>query len=389
MGGAVMSTQPRELLRFEEAGNCNPDAISQTDDDWNYITDFLDLPFWRTVAYRKTSHDYEVIAELLTLPRCPDCDRLPMMLDPSGTLVQKVRDEPRENRRVEIHFIRRRFKCPCGRNLLQPLPGIVKGRSITLRGAHYAALESFRLSFDEVAEKVGISSKTVKEMFADLVCQLDAARIIEAPEVLGIDGVCVGRRKYKRSYCLFTDISNSRILELSPKSTELEVARFLKQLPKKENIKVVTIDMSKGFLVVVEKILPHTVIVIDPFHVVRKLNDAVNKVVRMKQKGLTPTEHKRLMKGGNRFLLLKRRHELTEKEKEQLDAWFKEIPEFKQAYNLKEAGYDIYKSTARRSAEKHFDEWKERIPESLEPAFRDFVGMVGRWRRHIFNYFDH
>jgi transposase len=250
-------------------------------------------------------------------------------------------------------------------------------------------LESFRLSFDDVAEKVGISSKTVKEIFADLVCQLDAARTIEVPEVMGIDGVSVGRRKYKRSYCLFTDISNSRILELTCKSTELEVTRFLKQLSEKKSPKVVVIDMSKGFLVVVEKILPRAVVVIDPFHVVRKLNDAVNKVVRMKQQGLTPTEHKRLMKGGNRFLLLKRRHELTDKEKKQLGAWFKEIPEFKWAYDLKEAGYDIYKSATRRSAEKHFDEWREKIPEVLEPAFRDFLSMVRRWRQYIFNYFDH
>ena len=385
----MMTAHARQLLRPEELGSGNPEVTLQHDDDWNYVTDFLDLPYWRTVAYRKTRHDYEVIAELLTLPRCPDCDRFPMMLNPAGTLVQKVRDEPRENRRVEIHFIRRRFQCPCGRNLLQPLPGIVKGRSITRRGAHYVALESFRLSFDEVAEKVGISSKTVKEIFADLVCQLDATRTIEAPEVLGIDGVCVGRRKYKRSYCLFTDISNSRILELTCKSTKLDVARFLKQLPNKETIRVVAIDMSRGFLIVVEKILPRAAIVIDPFHVVRKLNDAVNKVVRMKQHGLTPAEHKRLMKGGNRFLLLKRRHELTEKEKEQLDAWFKEVPEFKLAYDLKEAGYDIYKSATRRSAEKHFDEWREKIPEVLEPAFRDFLGMVGRWKQYIFNYFDH
>lgn len=358
------------------------------DEVWTYTTDFLDLPYWRTIAFKKSEHDYEVIAEPLTLPVCPDCDRSESVLTPTGTLVQKLRDAPRDNRRVVIHFIRQRFRCSCGRNLLQPLAGVVEGRSITVRGAVYTALECFGRSFDEVSERVGISSKTVKEIFADLICLLDAKRSIEAPEILGIDGVCVGRRRYKRSYCLLTNISDSCILELLPRSTMLEVAWFLKQLLHKERIKVVAIDMARGTREVIEKILPTAVIVIDPFHVVRMLNDAVNKVVRMLQEGLRPAEHKRLMKGGNRFLLLKRRFQLTPDQKKQLDAWFKEVPELKQAYDLKEAAYDLYKITIRSKAEERFDDWAASIPENLKPAFQDFLGTIKRWRKYIFNYFD-
>lgn len=384
-----MTARVQLSLLFEEGDRLGQEVTIPADDCWNYTPDFLDLPHWRTIAYRKSRYDYEVIAEPLTLPKCPSCDQAEGVLKPSGTLVQRVTDEPRDNRRVEIHFIRQRFRCSCGKNLLQPLAGIAEGRSITERGALYAALECFGRSYDEVSERVGVSSKTVKELFADLVCMLDARRTIEPPKVLGIDGVCVGRRKYKRSYCLLTDISNFQVLELLPKSTELELARFLKQLPHNGRIKVVVIDMSRGFLNVVEKILPKAKVVIDPFHVLRMLNDAVNKVVRMKQEGLTPTEHKRLMKGGNRFLLLKRRFELTEKERAQLDAWFESVPEFKEAYDLKEAAYDLYKATTRHTAERRFEEWKASIPKSMEPAFRNFLGTVGRWKKYIFNYFDY
>ncbi|MDQ3816587.1 MAG: ISL3 family transposase [Acidobacteriota bacterium] len=383
-----MAAHVQLLLLSDEIDDVAEEVNTLLDDIWIYTPDFLDLPYWRTIAYKKSEHDYEVMAEPLTLPECPACGQTGV-LTPTGTIVQRVRDEPREHRRVVIHFIRQRFRCSCGRNLLQPLAGIAEGRSITVRGAVYTALECFARSFDEVAERVGISSKTVKEIFADLICMLDAARTVEAPEALGIDGVCVGRRKYKRSYCLLTDISNSRVLELLSRSTQLEVARFLKQLPRKERIKVVAIDMSKGFLNVVERILPRAKVVIDPFHVVRMLNDAVSKVVKMKQKGLTSTEHKKLMKGGNRFLLLKRRFELTGKEKSQLNAWFEAVPEFRQAYDLKEAGYDIYKATTRHRAEKRFEEWRASIPENLETAFRGFIGTVGRWRKYIFNYFDY
>lgn len=384
-----MVVRVRELPLFDKATNSEIKTSSLPEVVWNFTPDFLNLPLWRTIAYNRSEYDYKIIAEPLTLPVCPDCGVSETALRPVGTLVQSVRDEPRENCRVEIHFIRQRFECSCGRHLLQPLPGVVEGRSITVRGAAYVALECFDRSFDDVANRSGVSSKTAKELFADLICLLEANRIPEAPEVLGIDGVCVGRRKYKRSYCLLTDISNSRILELLGRSTELELTRYLKQLPNRKRIRVVVIDMALGFLNVAKRQLPGAKIVIDPFHVVRKLNDAVTRVVRKRQEGMTPAEHKRLMKGGNRFLLLKRRFELTEKQKEQLNAWFEEVPEFKLAYDIKEAGYDLYKATTRRSAEKRFAEWDESIPEDLRPAFMPFLNMVKRWRQYIFNYFDH
>jgi transposase len=359
-----------------------------TSDLWDYTPDFLGLPFWRTIAYKKSEHDYEIMAEPLTLPECPDCGPK-TLLTPTGTLVQKLRDIPRDNCRAEIHFIRRRFGCSCGRNLTQPLPSVVEGRSITVRGAVYVAFECLSRSFEEVAEKVGCSSTQAKELFADLICILEAQRNLEAPKVLGIDGVCVGRRIYKRSYCQLTDIANSRVFELLSKSTKLELARFLEQLPDKESIKVVVIDMSMGFLSVTKKILPWVIVVIDPFHVVRMLNDAVTKCVRTKQQGITQAEHKRLMKGGNRFLLLKRRFELTEKQKNQLKQWFKGLPEFKEAFDLKEVGYDIYKATTRESAERHFEEFEKSIPKHLKPAFQSFLDTVKRWKPYIFNYFDH
>jgi transposase len=382
-----MSTyeQSVEVNEVEERA---PETVSSFEEIWECMPDYLSLPGWRTIALCKTEHDYNVIAEVLTLPECP-CGLSSETLKPAGTLVKKLWDEPKDNRRVQIHFLRKRFKCPCGKNLLQPLAGVAKGRSVTARGAKYIALESLGRSFEEVAHKVGVSSKTVKEIFADFICEVEATRKVTASEVLGIDGVCVGRRKYKRSYCLLTDISNSRVLELLSKSTGLELAMFLKQLAHQKVVKIVVIDMAAGFLSVVRKCLPGVIIVIDPYHVLCKLNDAVNNVVRKRLEGLSLTERKQLMTGGNRFLLLKRRFELTEKENEQLETWFEKVPEFKLAYNTKETGYDIWKYASSKSdADERFTDWRENIPEEVKPAFQGFLNMVKRWGQYIFNFFD-
>jgi transposase len=367
-------------------------VVPRPREEWNYTPDFLDLSrFWRTLAVKKTDHDYVVIAELLTPPSsCPDCNSLPAKQRPNGTIVQTLVDEPREGRRVKINFIRQRYQCTdCGRNTLQPLADVVRNRAITARGANYMYTEALSRSFEDVALNTGTSGRTAKEVFADRVCELDRARTIVTPEVLGIDGVCVGHNKHKKTYCMLTDISKHSVLELLQKSTMLEVARFLKQLPEAGNLKVVAIDMSRGFLGVILKLYPKVVVVIDSYHVLRLLNDAVTAVVKGKQENLSKAEHEELMQGGNRFLLLKRRCDLTKEEKNKMERWFARVPEFRQAFELKEEVYDIWKLTRRREAERRYEEWRRKIPGNLEPAFRKFTGAVKRWRPYVFNYFDH
>jgi transposase len=201
--------------------------------------------------------------------------------------------------------------------------------------------------------------------------------------------VCVGHYRNKRTLCHLTDITRRQVLELLPRSTELELARFLKQLPKPENLKIVVIDMARGFFHVIKKLFPGVHIVIDPYHVLRLLNEAITAVVRIKQDHLSAAEHEELMAGGNRFLLLKRRFSLTEEEKKQLARWFERVPLFRQAYDLKEEVYDIWRCANRREAEERYDAWLRKVPEALVEPFNSFTGAVKRWRPYVFNYFDH
>lgn len=186
---------------------------------------------------------------------------------------------------------------------------------------------------------------------------------------------------------MITDITNRTVIELLNKSTALEVARFLKQLPGAEKLKVVVIDMSKGFLAAIKKLFPQVVVDIDAYHVLRLLNDAVTNIVKTKQLGLSATEIDQLMKGG--FLLLKRRSELTTQEQEQLNRWFDRVPEFKLAFELKEEIYDIWRLNQRMEAESRYDAWLKKIPKEFEKSFCKFTGAVRRWRKYVFNYFDH
>jgi len=283
-----------------------------TELDCDYRADLFDLsPSWELLRIFKTKSSYEVFAQLLTPPPvCPRCQHS-QSLNPNGTLEHSLVDQSVHDHYLRLHFLRQRYLCACGRSLLQPLADTFKGHSITNRAARQIAASVLIHSYEYSADQVGVSAKTAKNVFADVVCELESARTISLPDVLGIDGVTVGCHKNKKTYCLLTDISNHVPLELLKKSTKLELARFLKQAPGAENLKVVVIDMARGFLAVILKLFPHAVIVIDAYHVLRLLNDGITEVVKAKLRGLSESEIEQLMHGGNRFLLLKRRSELT------------------------------------------------------------------------------
>lgn len=385
-----MTPRAKELSYSRGQKRTSPLTGQITESYWTPQANLFDLsPHWEILFIIKTECSYEIFAELLTPPPiCPRCKNSDS-LSPNGTQVRSLLDQSIPGRYTRINFLQQRYQCSCGRNLLQPISDNFKTHTVTTRAALQIAASVLIHSYEYSASVAGISAKRAKNIFADVICDLEAARTITLPQEMGIDGVCVGRGAHKKSYCLLTDITNHTVIELLSKNTELEVARFLKQVPGAENLKVIVIDMAKGFLAVIKKLFPNVVIVIDAYHVLRLLNDAVTNIVKTKQAGLTESEIGELMKGGNRFLLLKRRSELTDQERIQLNSWFEKVPEFKVAFDLKEEIFDIWRINQRFEAEKRYDAWLNKLPAEFEKPFRKFTGAVKRWRAYIFNYFDH
>jgi transposase len=161
----------------------------------NYGPELLDLPSAQPIACFKTKTAYEILVEILTPPPiCPKCKSV-SNLRPNGTQVRKIIDQMLHGLCVYLYFIRQRYQCSCGRNLLQPLPSIVKGRLITERAAQEIARNALTQSFEYIGAVRGLSPKTIKYLFAEYISALEAARTIECPEVLGIDGVCGSLQK--------------------------------------------------------------------------------------------------------------------------------------------------------------------------------------------------
>lgn len=126
---------------------------------------------------------------------------------------------------------------------------------------------------------------------------------------------------------------------------------------------------------------------VDKFHVIRMANEAVEKVRKRVRKSLD--NKMRLKLKNERFVLLKRHHDLTEADKKNLEKWSKLFPDLGVAYSLKERFFDVYTASDRGTAERIAEEWLQSIPKDVDHDFKKLATALQNWWTHIFNYFEY
>jgi Transposase len=92
--------------------------------------------------------------------------------------------------------------------------------------------------------------------------------------------------------------------------------------------------MWRPYKEAVNAVLPQATIVVDKFHVLRLANAALEAIRKEHRTRLTRTQRRRLMH--DRFLLLKRRRDLTPQEQLGLASWALWFPVLAPAYEAKE-----------------------------------------------------
>ena len=136
-----------------------------------------------------------------------------------------------------------------------------------------------------------------------------------------------------------------------------------------------------------EQKLPNARRVVDRFHIMKNLNDALTKARRTIQKD-ADEKTKELLKGC-RWLLVKNRENLSEEQEKQLAGMLEASPELKQCYELKEAFRNLFnQNISPQAAEKRLRRWMAKVEALSFKALKAFVNTLQNWWQQILNYFD-
>ncbi len=115
-----------------------------------------------------------------------------------------------------------------------------------------------------------------------------------------------------------------------------DIIEVLRQQPLelREQVEEVSVDMWGGFPKVVQEVFPNARLVFDRFHVMKPVNEELNKV--RKQTGMTVK--------GSKFILLKNGVDLTEAEQIKLASILAHSQRLQLAYELKEEFRNIFEN---------------------------------------------
>jgi transposase len=189
--------------------------------------------------------------------------------------------------------------------------------------------------------------------------------------------------------CVITDVHSHQIIDLLRDRKKDTVIAYLRGLPDetKQQIIVVCTDMWSSYHDAARAVLPHVHLVVDKFHVLQLLSGCLEHVRRQVRKSLTDKQRRTLMH--DRFLLLRRAHDLDDREALIVKTWLQHFPKLETAYNLKESFFDIYEAKTKEIALERYFDWFERITLDVYECFLPLTMAIEHYGEAIFNYFTY
>jgi transposase len=345
-------------------------------------TNFFNLLKYKILSVEETEHDYHVYAEVIQAPtHCQYCQSSELV--GFGRREQFIRDLPAQGRRVAIYVNTKRIHCKsCKKTFSESLPDIAERRAMTARLTKWIGEQSIKRTFASLAEETGLVEGTIRNIFRDHVNELQRTVQFETPQWMGIDEIHLIKPRG-----VITNIETNTVVELLANRNQDTIATYLTGLKGRDKVQYVAMDMCEPYKAAVNAALPQATLVIDKFHIVKMANEALDKVRNSMRADLTLKQKRGLMH--DRFLLLKRERDLTDRERFNLDSWVENYPLLGEAYRLKEAFYGIYEAKSQSDAVKAYEQWQKSIPPELHDHFQDLTRAFRNWMPDILAYFAH
>lgn len=329
---------------------------------------------------------YQITATYDLAPKV--CERCGVRgsLGKRGGRTKKFVDAPVHGRLTFIHVHLTKFTCrECGASFMQPVRGMHHSYRMTERLVNYIEKQSLLKPIAHVTEDTGVPEKTVGVISKAYHTQLSKkhARDLRAPRHIGLDELKL--RDVFRA--IFINLDDSWPFEMLPNRTMASIRNFLMRLPNRGDIETVTMDMRWQYRAAVKRTIPQAAIIADRWHMVDKVNDAMDEARRRYQRTIhlkTTTELKSV-----NGIFLKRRSELSPSEALDLGGWLANSSKLYAAYEAKEALLSIWELHDRATAEAALDEWRASIPDDPLHVFAAVASAIDNWHDEILNFFDH
>jgi len=245
-----------------------------------------------------------------------------------------------------------------------------------------------RLSWKEVAEAFGTTWQNVFRSVKHAVSWGLKYRELEGIKSIGVDEVQWQQGHKYMTLVYQIDAGRKRLLWIGQNRTAKTFLRFFRMLGKERTsrLKFVCSDMWQPYLKVIAKKAAQAIHVLDRFHIMQKMNKAIDKVRAGEARQMKADGYEEILKH-SRWCLLKRPENMTDKQTVKLSELLKYNLRSVRAYLLKEDFQRFWEYVSPGWAAKFLDQWCTRTMRSKLEPMKDVAQSLRGHRELILNWF--
>jgi len=292
------------------------------------------------------------------------------------------------------HLVVRRCK-DCGAERQEKLEDALPHKSHTKRFSRLVIELAQWMTLSDIAAHLHVGWNLVQRIVKEELKRKVKRRRYRKIRMISVDEIAVKKR---HSYMtVVIDLESGQVVHAAEGRDSAALAPFLSRLRRAgARLRAAAMDMSPAY----EKaIADHNaklpdgcrqcVIVTDHFHVVKKMNEALDSIRKDEAARLDEQGRKTLK--GKRFLLFFGADKLAEKPKRLAD--LKTLLEandtLMKAWLLKESLGLLWMQPSKAKAEQRIDEWCAAATETRDKHLLDMAAMIQKRRENILNYYDY
>jgi transposase len=296
-------------------------------------------------------------------------------------------------KRVQLVVTKRRMRCPQDGKLHVEHVSWVKPRA---RVTNRLAKDVYRLTSittnTEAGWYLGLDDEKVYRIDLETLEELAAKKLEPTPTCKNMSVDEVAWQKYYQYLTNVIDVDIRKVIWNAKGRTAEVLDKYYGSIGKDNSAKIesVALDGAMTYISSTAKNAPNALIVYDKFHVVQRLNttvDTVRKLELRKARKEERTDLIEMMDCKQRFILLKKKGNLTENQKERLDRLCALNDPIYKAMLLKESFLQVYTMPDETSAEECLNEWFAQAAASGIQAFVILAEKFQNKARYILNWF--
>lgn len=274
-------------------------------------------------------------------PRCSRCGAICRASSHERLKARRWADLPCFGRAVQIEATPIRVKCRrCQGSPVEMLAWAEPRQNQTVRLQQHLALDAASMPVLHVAAKYGLSWGVVRRAEGNALVRWNATRAELPLRRVGVDEKWLGRRHHlaHKFLTIVSNLDTGEPIWIGEGRSQETLQKWLATLSaeQKAAIQVFAMDMHDPFKAAVraDEALAHAAVVHDPFHVVKRVGQAIDELRR--EAFFRAGAHLRTIGRGTRWLLLRAWERCTPAQHATLRELFRYNPRLGRAYQLKE-----------------------------------------------------